>query len=317
MQHLYLRQQSSARAIAALAGHFPTNQWFDRLLVPADGDIFVWKPNGEPLLCVLRGAFSGASARHAYEAIVPLARSTPQDNRGIAAGIVQHSDPALAVNRQGSRRKVGQMAAVRYRPVKLDGTVSKTNYAKLVPSFVAGYVDASPRFPYCRQTAYTNRYPERLVALLPLLVEVSHLFQSVLPTRYVAQQAMITKAPRDFVIPGTVFTTLTINRNFQTALHQDAGDLKAGFGVMLCWRFGAYTGGYYVMPQFRVAVDLYAGDVLFSDVHEWHGNTALEGSVLAYERISIVCYMREKMVQCGSQQEELVRVKRRHALLQG
>ena len=31
-------------------------------------------------------------------------------------------------------------------------------------------------------------------------------------------------------IPETAFSTITINRNFRTALHRDAGDYKDGFG---------------------------------------------------------------------------------------
>jgi hypothetical protein len=93
-------------------------------------------------------------------------------------------------------------------------------------------------------------------------------------------------------------------------LHTDQGDLAAGFGVMVCLRSGHYSGGLYVMPGFDVAVDLAAGDVLFSDVHEWHGNTALVGDPATYERITLVCYYRARMRECGSAAAELARVKR-------
>ena len=36
-----------------------------------------------------------------------------------------------------------------------------------------------------------------------------------------------------------------------------------------------YHGGYFVLPQYRVAIDMRHGDILVCNVHEWHGNTAL------------------------------------------
>jgi hypothetical protein len=295
----------------ALAGLFPQDTWYDRLLTPAEGDVFVTKPDGAPLLCVLRGALAGGLYRAAYRAIVPLARSTPQDNRGLAAGRIWDTEPLTALKGNLATRQVGKRSKVRYFPVKRDGTVSNTSYAKRVASFVMGYTDRSARFPYCRQTVYTHDYPERLVALLPCVQQLTALMQAHVPLRHAAQAAAMARVHPDFVIPGTVFTTLTINRNFQTALHRDAGDLAAGFGVMACWRRGTYTGGYYCMPQFRIAVDLHAGDVLLSDVHEWHANTPLVGDPTHYERLTMVCYMREKMVHCGSQAAELAQAQAR------
>lgn len=305
MQHISLTTQDNAAHIAARAGTFPDDTWYDTLLT--EGDVSVTKPDGSPLLCVLRQAITGRAYTDAYAAIAPLARSTPQDNRGRAAGTLD----VAKIETKYRHATMGKVTANGYYRVRYDGTLSKSKYANPAQSFVAGFADPSGRFPYCRQTAYTAHHPERLRALLPCLTQISALFATHLPDRYAAQRAMCEATTPDFVIPGTVFTTLTVNRNWQTALHQDAGDLKAGFGVMLCLRAGTYTGGVYVMPQYRIAVDLRAGDVLLSDVHEWHGNTPLVGDASRYERLTMVCYYRAKMIQCGTMAEELAKVKRR------
>jgi hypothetical protein len=307
VQQINLTTQADPRAIAALAGQFPDDSWYDTLLTT--GDVFVRKPDGTPLLVVLRQAVQGAMYRAAYTALAPLTQQTSgKGNRGLAAGLmgttVKRAD-LVAGNVGAFGRKTG----TRYSPIKRDGTVSNTNYALAVPSFVAGYSDRSARFPYCRQTAYTNDHPDRLRATIPCLAHLSQLFATHLPDRHAAQAAQCARTSPDFVIPQTVFTTLTVNCNWQTALHQDAGDLKAGFGVMLCLRAGHYTGGYYTMPQYRIAVDLQAGDVILSDVHEWHANTPLVGNPARYERITVVCYCREKMIHCGTMAEELTRAK--------
>ena len=114
----------------------------------------------------------------------------------------------------------------------------------------------------------------------------------------------------DFVIRGTSFTTLTVNRNWQTALHTDRGDLPEGFGVLTCLRSGEYEGGFLVMPKYRVAVDMTSGCVLCANVHEWHGNSVIRHGA-KWERITCVFYARKKMIFCGSAADELERAKRR------
>ena len=44
------------------------------------------------------------------------------------------------------------------------------------------------------------------------------------------------------------------------------------------------------------------------DVHEVHGNTEPE-QISYFERLSIVCYYREKMIYCGTKDYELDRAK--------
>ena len=55
----------------------------------------------------------------------------------------------------------------------------------------------------------------------------------------------------DYVIGDTAFSTVTINNNWRTALHQDAGDLKEGFGNLVILQEGDYDGGYLGFPQFK------------------------------------------------------------------
>jgi adenosylmethionine-8-amino-7-oxononanoate aminotransferase len=62
------------------------------------------------------------------------------------------------------------------------------------------------------------------------------------------------------------------------------------------------------------------GDLLLMNAHEYHGNTFMDCNVCnepisgtrfhdacGTERISVVSYMRTKMTECGSQEEELRR----------
>jgi hypothetical protein len=126
-----------------------------------------------------------------------------------------------------------------------------------------------------------------------------------------------------FRIKNTAFSSVTLNRNFRTGLHQDAGDFREGFGNLSVIERGEYSGGYTIFPRYGVGIDLRTGDFVAMDVHEWHCNTELyetpeqakrnkklpdiykddpetgtQGSNKPYSRVSFVCYLREKLRQC-------------------
>ena len=113
------------------------------------------------------------------------------------------------------------------------------------------------------------------------------------------------KIDQELLVPGTPFTTITLNKTFRTAAHYDAGDFTEGLSNLLVLsNDGKFTGGYLIAPEYRIAVNVRPGDLLLINNHEvMHGNTPIvceEGS----ERISLVVYFREKMLELGSKQYE-------------
>ena len=149
-------------------------------------------------------------------------------------------------------------------------------------------------------------------------------FKELLPNRYAAQKRVAETIDPQLRIGDTAFTTVTINNNFRTACHRDAGDLKEGFGNLSCTGKGEWDGGYTILPEYRVGAKLNPGDVLIMDVHQIHGNTAIrekntgkeakfignkrnEDFKVDFERISLVCYLRENMTICGSRAYEDLR----------
>jgi hypothetical protein len=109
-----------------------------------------------------------------------------------------------------------------------------------------------------------------------------------------------------YLVPGTPFTTITVNKSFRTACHFDAGDLNSGLSNLLTLsNNGNYKGCYLVAPEYRVAVNPRPGDLLLINNHEvMHGNTQIELLDDEAERISLVCYFREKMMELGSKEYE-------------
>jgi hypothetical protein len=264
----------------------------------------VFKPDGSRLLTVIRGQIDEQLIEAAFPFMWEM-RKIESNNRGAYAG--EDRDMSSTDNREYIN------AGLRWMAIKKDGTLSKTYHAPAVRSVVAGAFDRSPRIPYCRETAYSKQFPEKWGAAFPFIQRVGEIFKEVVPERHAVQLEVAQKTHPAYVIPGTPFTTLTINNTVVGAYHTDKGDFKSGFGVMAVFRKGTYRGAEIVFPRYGVGADLQHGDVIFFDPHEVHGNLPFHDGVghegEDWVRISMVFYFRSRMVECLEPKAELERVK--------
>ena len=184
--------------------------------------------------------------------------------------------------------------------------ISDTTYANVVFSGIAGWFDRYPRIPYGRATAYTQHSYDKFKLAFPFLQTLDRGFAELLPTRHAAQREAADKIDPAFLVPDTVFTTITVNKTFRTAAHRDAGDFSNGLSNLLVLsNNGNFTGGYLILPEVRIAVNVRPGDLLLVNNHEYiHGNTPIEMQDDVAERVSLVCYLREKMLELGSKEYE-------------
>jgi hypothetical protein len=184
--------------------------------------------------------------------------------------------------------------------------ISDTTYANVVNSGIAGWFDRYPRIPYGRATAYTQNHFDKFQMAFPFLQSLDRGFKELLPWRWGNQRAAADKIDPAFLVPETVFTTITVNKTFRTAAHYDAGDFADGLSNLLVLsNNGNYSGGYLVFPEYRIAVNVRPGDLLLVNNHEiMHGNTPIVMNDEVAERISLVCYLREGMLNLGSKEYE-------------
>ena len=173
-----------------------------------------------------------------------------------------------------------------------------------VQSAILGYFDRwAPKqklqlkyvssIPEVRETRFSLENPEKFKETFPLIRSINKEYKKLLPKYFKAQNK---KAKTTlFKIPQTAFTTITTNVNFQTSIHKDIGDDIEGFGNLVVIERGNYKGGETCMVQYGIGVNVRQGDILFMDVHEWHGNLPLKLKNKASVRMSIVCYLRTKL----------------------
>lgn len=239
-------------------------------------------PSGRPLCVYLPGAMR-RPLTPVWETLRAVKMTT--DNRGLASGTQR-------VNAGGNR--------TRTMPVF---------------SGIMGAMDAGPGRGYCRLTNYTREHVETWVEMMPFLQAIAHEFHRHVPDRFKNQYRFAQETEPEWVVPGTPFTTITINNSYSTGVHTDKGDLDEGFSCLVVGRTGEYRGGWLCFPEYRVGVDMQHGDLLLMDAHQWHGNTRMIcrcGEPLsrapcarcASERVSVVCYFRTKMTRCGTTDQE-------------
>tara|TARA_R110000803_G_scaffold53808_7_gene110347 strand:- start:2010 stop:2924 length:915 start_codon:yes stop_codon:yes gene_type:complete len=287
----------SKEEIAERKGDWITDNDYDYVI---KDDCDAYDENGMPLFFFRKNKIPSVLCKNAWQILRHAA--APTSNRGAAGGIIS--------DQSKTEREVGKLAKIRFNTLKKDGTLSNTTRANLVNSGVIGYFDRNARFPYCRQTSWYEKNFQQFKQAYPYIHYINKLFSEACPAKYAKQKEFADKTNKDFIIKDTVFTTITVNKNFRTALHIDAGDCTEGLGNLAVLEAGNYEGGYTVIPRYRVAFDVRSGDVCFFNVHEYHANTEIKAN-LAYERISIVCYYREKMHACLSINDELNRAQNR------
>jgi hypothetical protein len=144
-----------------------------------------------------------------------------------------------------------------------------------------------------RECRFNRDFPELYAETLPLIKDIDTLYEKYTPTHYSKQ---LKKARQTaFKIPGTSFTTITTNVNFKTSIHTDKGDDCEGFGNLAVIENGKYSGAETCFPQYGIGVDVRTGDILFMNVHKLHGNLPMKPIDKDARRLSIVCYLREKL----------------------
>ena len=171
-------------------------------------------------------------------------------------------------------------------------------------SAIIGYIDSSNHKRPCRLTAFSRKYYKDYTDGLKFIEEIDTCFKECLPDIH-SRQSAVAASSENFQIGTTAFSTVTVNYNFQTALHKDSGDFREGFGNLVVCQEGI-TGGEILFPQYKVAIRVDTGDFLAMDVHEWHCNNEIQYNNDTAYRLSFVCYLREKISHCNEINKNLL-----------
>ena len=318
VKRLFVQKILTDDEVAKLQGTWIDESHIKLPLVKEDTDVY-YNDNGiyKLLLKFRKNVISDDLIDIGWQSYKDLAK--PSRGRGASAGPINSSGLYWSKRDLVDTKKwsTGYM---------IKGKKSKMKVNNQVASNPVGFYEASNNFSKlpCRLTHFTRCNFKKYNEGLPFIQRIDQLFQELIPNAHMKQleRANLTN---NFKIPNTSFSTVTINRNFRTALHKDAGDFKGGFGNLTVIERGKYHGGYTVFPQFGIGIDLRNNDFVAMDVHQWHSNTELyetesdklfnstlksefndnseigtAGIYKKYTRLSFVCYLREKIIKCDN-----------------
>lgn len=287
-------------------------------------DTDVYTEDGNLLLKFRKSVIPKHLTRDAVEAYRSVAMKR-HDNRGPSAGPLEKNRLPAYVGKLVNPGKY----RTHYIQAK-GGKLSKHNVSNLSPSNIVGYFDKKdrnlPNGPPCRLTAFSSKNYDKWSSSIPFLQHIDGLFRDLVPDRYQVQKEYAEECGKEFTIPETSFSTVTVNYSWRTGLHKDRGDLETGFGNLIVCEDSQnpnhYQGCYTGFPQYGICVDVRDGDFLAMNVHEWHCNTEFraisditsetkskEKPQLSFKpieienhwhfnRMSVVCYLRKNMIHC-------------------
>ena len=153
---------------------------------------------------------------------------------------------------------------------------------------------------------------EKFAKAYPYMRTLDGLFRDLVPGRYAKQKKVAESIDKRFIVAeDTAFSTITVNKNYRTTAHRDGANLNGGFSNLSSVTKGdiGWEGGLFVLPEYKVAINLRPGDALLVDnAGIIHGNTAIippSGmDIEDMERISMVSYMRDGMQELKSKEYE-------------
>ena len=307
---------SDAEIAKCEGDHFDEKHY--KVIVNEDADVYT--DEGKLLLKLRKNVIPKKLTDQALKSYRSAAK-VKRDNRGASAGNLDRKKLPTYVGDYINKKKfrTGFVSS-------FSGKTSKQMVGNLAPSNIIGYYDKIDRNLLkkggapCRLTAFNRDHPELWEQSTDFLKAVDQQFKKLVPSSHEKQLRQCQAVP-EFAIKDTAFSTVTVNYSWRTALHKDAGDYKDGFGNLMVIEDienpNKYKGAYTGFPQYGVAANVRTGDFLAMDVHEWHANTEFkpdrEGSDQAaggkfkkkdidnkwhYNRLSVVCYLRDKMVRC-------------------
>ena len=299
-----------------LKGKLLDDSYYDTL-VTEDCDCF--REDGTILFKFRKNFVSKDNADVGFFAFKNLAKATHA--RGAAAGPIDQNSTFWKKRKVIKLNKPGGWSA---HYVNVSGSKSGMKIQNEVASNIVGYWSETKTLGLnmpCRLSHYSRQQFLKVEDGKPYIQAISNSYKRLHPELYQQQMDQAMLQP-DMLVGDTPFSTITINRNFRTAVHKDAGDY--GFGNLSVLEYGHYHGGYFIIPKYRIAIDMRHGDHLCVDVHEYHANTELyeteEDKLLndelpdiyndnlsvgvlglndrKYTRISLVCYLRGALKNC-------------------
>ena len=234
------------------------------------------------------------------------------DNRGAIAGKID-------INKVRKRgvvklcKPIGQGFRAQY--YKSNGEICKRAISNAVASNQFGYTNSMHLHGYkyyktnvkknrkedfirkARICRHTRTMKGKGDVIFPLIKKLEDIYEEYLPNVF-KKQKELAQTISSWIMNDGVFSTVSIQNNFQTMCHIDNQNYSKGYNVLVIdERHGKRKYGFNLLfPRYKLSVNLVKGDVVIFQSAEYHCNTKFEGIRDDYERISYVFYLKQKLL---------------------
>lgn len=166
------------------------------------------------------------------------------------------------------------------------------------------------RGDFCRASEVAATHSTEHAALTLMGVRLAEVYAAHAPEAYAEHARKAEGVPRDFRLRDTPFTSGSLNKNSSLAYHLDKGNAQSAWSAMVVLR-ERVTGGFLVLPEFGVSLELPDGAcLLFDGQATWHGLTPIVAEPGGY-RYSVVYFSLKEAWKCLPYTDELARIQRK------
>lgn len=277
----FVRKDISDEKMETMLSKYTTDRHFTHI-IDHDADLYD-ADSGEVLARFRKNVLTQKHVDDFYENIIHFAKN----KSGLRGNTSGSKEKGLGINKKIASNIIGYF----------DGyTVFQKHMFKVL--------DIKPPFKV-RLTRFTQSEPEKFEKCIPLIQDIDKMYKKLAPKEYKYQKSCADQTA--YKIANTVFSTVTTNLSYHTAVHTDGNNLKGTMGNIVVIEKGKYSGGYTGFPAYKIAIDVRTGDFSLFNIHVPHSNTPIKRLSKDAERLSLVCYLREGIYEhsSGTTQEDV------------
>jgi len=164
---------------------------------------------------------------------------------------------------------------------------------------------------FCSTSALSVSHPKEHRELVAMGSALAGVYREHAPAIYEDHRVKADGIPRDFRLRDTPFTSGNLNKHASLSYHLDKGNALNVWSAMVVLR-ERVSGGYLVLPEFGVSLELVDGAcLLFDGQSTWHGLTPVDTQPGGY-RFSVVYFSLRQAWNCLPFKDELARAKAKY-----
>jgi len=164
---------------------------------------------------------------------------------------------------------------------------------------------------FCSTSALSVSHPKEHSELVAMGSALAGVYREHAPAIYEDHRVKADGIPRDFRLRDTPFTSGNLNKHASLSYHLDKGNALNVWSAMVVLR-ERVSGGYLVLPEFGVSLELVDGAcLLFDGQSTWHGLTPVDTQPGGY-RFSVVYFSLRQAWNCLPFKDELARAKAKY-----